>query len=173
VELTRVADAAPAAMARGAFVFLCVAFAEEMMFRGFPMQRAMRGLGAKGGVLLFAVLFAVGHVPGNTDMDMGMFALAMANIFVVAIMLSFAYLRTGSLALPIGVHLGWNWMQAVLGFGVSGGASKGWWTPSFHGAEWLSGGAFGLEASVPALVLELIVLAVLVRMAPRKAVAAA
>ncbi len=50
--------------------------------------------------------------------------------------------------------MGWNWMQETLGFGVSGGTSKGWWTPVFHNQpEWLTGGAFGLEASAVGIVV--------------------
>jgi hypothetical protein len=77
---------------------------------------------------------------------------ATINIGLASILLGFCYLRTRSLALPIGVHLGWNWAQgSLLGFGVSGTTdTKGLWTPIFHGKpEWLTGGAFGLEASLP------------------------
>jgi membrane protease YdiL (CAAX protease family) len=74
------------------------------------------------------------------------------TIGLSAILFGFCYLRTRSLALPIGLHLGWNWAQgSLLGFGVSGTTdTKGLWTPVFHGRpEWLTGGAFGLEASLP------------------------
>jgi hypothetical protein len=71
---------------------------------------------------------------------------------LAAILLGLCYLRTRSLALPIGLHLGWNWAQgSLLGFGVSGTTEvQGLWRPVFHGRpEWLTGGAFGLEASLP------------------------
>ena len=76
---------------------------------------------------------------------------ATINIGLAAILLGFCYLRTQSLALPIGVHLGWNWMQgSVLGFGVSGTTDfPGIWAPVLHDRPtWLTGGAFGLEASL-------------------------
>jgi membrane protease YdiL (CAAX protease family) len=73
---------------------------------------------------------------------------ALLNIFLAGWMLGFCYLRTGSLALPMGVHFGWNWVQGSLGFGVSGNASHGLWKPVLHDkALWLTGGDFGLEAS--------------------------
>ena len=73
------------------------------------------------------------------------------NIALAAVLLGLCWRRTGSLALPIGVHLGWNWTQgSLLGFGVSGTTSQGWLTPLFHARPvWLSGGTFGLEASLP------------------------
>lgn len=44
-----------------------------------------------------------------------------------AILLGLAYLRTRRLALPIGIHFGWNWAKgAVLGFDVSGLDQAGW-----------------------------------------------
>jgi hypothetical protein len=88
---------------------------------------------------------------GNPGMHGATKAWATVNIALAALLLGFCYLRTRSLALPIGVHLGWNWAQgSLLGFGVSGTTDiKGAWTPIFHGRpDWLTGGTFGLEASV-------------------------
>ena len=133
-----------------AAMFLGVAFNEEMMARGFPFQRLVEGAGPWVGQLVFAGLFALMHW-GNPGMHGAIKAWATLNIALAALLLGFCYLRTQSLALPIGVHLGWNWAQgSLLGFGVSGTTSApGAWTPVFHGKpEWLTGGAFGLEASV-------------------------
>jgi hypothetical protein len=133
-----------------AFMFLGVAFNEEMLSRGYPFQRLVEGAGPWVGQLVFAALFALLHW-GNPGMHGAIRAWATLNIALAAILLGFCYLRTRSLALPIGVHLGWNWAQgSLLGFGVSGTTeARGAWTPVFHGRpEWLTGGAFGLEASV-------------------------
>jgi membrane protease YdiL (CAAX protease family) len=133
-----------------AWTFLGVAFNEEIMSRGFPFQRLVEGAGPWVGQLVFAALFALLHW-GNPGMSGATKVWATLNIGLAAILLGFCYLRTRSLALPIGVHLGWNWAQgSLLGFGVSGTSeAKGLWTPVFHGKpEWLTGGAFGLEASL-------------------------
>jgi hypothetical protein len=64
-----------------------------------------------------------------------------------------AYLRTRSLALPLGLHFAANVVQGpFLGFGVSGADAPGLLTPTLHAPTWLTGGAFGLEASVPGFV---------------------
>ena len=133
----------------GAWLFLAVAFFEETMFRGYLFQRSVRGTGVTVTQLVFATTFALAHW-SNPGMAGATKAWATANIALAALLLGFCYLRTGSLALPIGIHLGWNWTQgSLLGFGVSGTTNAGWWTPVFHGRpEWLTGGAFGLEASV-------------------------
>ncbi|HJV49003.1 MAG TPA: CPBP family intramembrane glutamic endopeptidase [Geothrix sp.] len=141
----------PRQLLAAALLFLGVGFNEEIMSRGFPFQRLVEGAGPWVGQLVFAALFALLHW-GNPGMQGATKAWATLNIGLAAILLGFCYLRTKSLALPIGVHLGWNWAQgSLLGFGVSGTTDiKGLWTPVFHGKpEWLTGGTFGLEASLP------------------------
>ena len=140
----------PRQVLAAAAMFLGVAFSEEMVSRGFPFQRLVKGAGPWVGQLVFAGLFALMHW-GNPGMHGATKVWATLNIGLAAILLGFCYLRTRSLALPIGVHLGWNWAQgSLLGFGVSGTSmTTGAWSPVFHGRpEWLTGGAFGLEASL-------------------------
>ncbi len=137
------------------WLLLGVAFFEEIMARGFPFQRLVEGVGSGLGQLVLAGLFALAHW-GNPGMHGGAKVWATVNIALAAILLGFCYLRTGSLAMPIGLHFGWNWAQGtLLGFGVSGTTDlKGLWTPVFHGhPEWLTGGAFGLEASLPCVLI--------------------
>jgi len=63
--------------------------------------------------------------------------------------LIYAYLKTGRLWMPIGLHLGWNFCQAsVFGFAASGQKSPTLIMQSPTGPDWLSGGAFGAEGSV-------------------------
>jgi len=144
----RTTGTGPADLVAGAWFFLAVACFEEILFRGYAFQRTVRGLGFRGAQILFALAFASGHW-GNPGMTGATKAWATLNIALAAVLLAFCWRRTGSLALPIGVHLGWNWTQGnLLGFRVSGTEAPGWWTPVFHGRpEWLTGGAFGLEAS--------------------------
>ena len=153
------------AMGFGVLVFLLVALAEEGLFRGFLFQRMLAGLGVWPTQVLLALLFALSHW-GNPGMHGGTKFWATVDIALAAVFLGLAYLRTRSLALPIGIHLGWNWTQGnLLGFGVSGtGGQQGWVLPVFHGKpEWVSGGAFGLEASVFGVVAVVIAIGLLWR----------
>lgn len=88
--------------------------------------------------------------------------LAGANIFLASILFGLAYVRTRSLALPLGLHWSANLVQGVvLGFGVSGDAQPGLLTPLFRiEKDWLTGGAFGLEGSLPGLITVVALLAV-------------
>lgn len=149
VHWIRTPDQGAHDLLKGAWLYLAVACFEEILFRGYPFQRSVRGIGFTAAQLAFALFFALGHW-GNPGMAGATKAWATLNIALAALLLALCWRRTGSLALPIGVHLGWNWTQGtLLGFGVSGTADRGWWTPVFHGRpEWLTGGAFGLEASL-------------------------
>ena len=144
----RTPNVGPVDLLAGAWLFLAVACFEELLFRGYIFQRSTQGLGFFGAQVVFAFFFAFSHW-GNPGMVGATKAWATLNIALAALLLGLCWRRTGSLALPIGVHLGWNWTQGNLfGFGVSGTSAKGWWTPVFQGRPaWLTGGAFGLEAS--------------------------
>ncbi|MBL0311741.1 MAG: CPBP family intramembrane metalloprotease [Holophagaceae bacterium] len=145
------------ALSYGFYVMLFVALFEENLFRGFLFQRLLAGTGVWVTQLVLALFFAFAHW-GNPGMHGATKIWATINIALAAVLLGLAYLRTRSLALPIGIHLGWNWTQGnVLGFGVSGNAGRGWIHPLFQGKpEWLTGGTFGLEASVFGVVAVLI-----------------
>ena len=138
----------------GAWLYLAVACHEELLFRGYPFQRAVQGLRFTGAQALFAAAFVAAHWD-NPGMAGATRLWATLNIGLAGLLMGFAWRRTGSLALPIGLHLGWNWTQGtLLGFGVSGTGGAGWWTPVFHDRpEWLTGGAFGLEATAACALL--------------------
>jgi len=126
-------------------VFVFAAAAEEMLFRGYPLQTLTRARLAWLGVFLTSVPFAAVHlrnpnvVPGFTFI----------NTALAGLWLAVAYLRTGSLWLPLGLHWSWNWVQsALLGLPVSGIERI---TPApllkgiNLGPDWLTGGSYGIE----------------------------
>jgi membrane protease YdiL (CAAX protease family) len=157
-------------MAFGVYVFVSVALLEELLFRGFLFQRLVAGLGAWPALLLLAALFAFAHW-GNPGMEGATKVWATIDIAVAAVFLGLAYLRTRSLALPIGLHLGWNWTQgALLGFGVSGTTATGWLHPLFQRMPtWVTGGEFGPEGSLIGVVVDLATLAVILKWPSAKA----
>jgi membrane protease YdiL (CAAX protease family) len=142
------------ALGMAAWAFIWVALLEELLFRGFLFQRLVDGIGRWPGLLAMAVLFALAHW-GNPGMDGATLAWASIDTVLGALLLGLAYLRTGSLALPIGIHFGWNWAQGALGFDVSGFGQAGWLLPELLGKpQWLTGGAFGPEASIFAVLVD-------------------
>jgi len=155
-------------MGSGAWLFLAAAFREELAFRGYGFQRLVDGAGEWPALGLMGLYFAYAHWhnPGMTGQT---WLWASLNIGLAGILMGLGYLRTRSLALPIGLHLGWNWTQgSLLGFGVSGTRPEGFLAPVFHGRpSWLTGGDFGPEASLPCAVLCGLAIAALAAWKPR------
>lgn len=141
------------ALSSGLLLYAGVAVAEEFLFRGFIFQRLTSGLGQWPAQLITAFFFLLTHL-NNPGMTGGVKVMAGINIFLASILFGLAFLRTKSLAMPIGLHWMANWVQGgVLGFGVSGNEQSGLLMPIFAEAPvWLTGGQFGLEASLPGLI---------------------
>ena len=83
-------------------------------------------------------------------------------------MFGIAFIKTKSLAMPLGLHFMANFMQGtILGFGVSGNKEQSLFKAVFEQCpDWLNGGAFGLEASVPGLISVIITTILLYRWKP-------
>ena len=130
-------------------LFFVAALMEELLLRGYPLQAFIEGSRVWIAVILLSSIFSVMHLD-NPDSTIP----SSLNIFLAGILLSVCYLKTRSLWLPTGLHLGWNWMQASFwGMGVSGYHVK-WsvFSAEAQGAGWISGGKFGAEASIIATV---------------------
>jgi len=142
-------------------LFAGVAAAEELLFRGFIFQRIIAGLGQWPAQLIIAAYFLLTH-SNNPGMTGSVKVMASINIFLASILFGLAFLQTKSLAMPLGLHFMANFVQGgVLGFGVSGAEQSGLLIPNFGKAPvWITGGPFGLEASLPGLIC--VVIAVLV-----------
>jgi membrane protease YdiL (CAAX protease family) len=136
-----------------ALLFAGVALAEELLFRGFIFQRLIAGLGQLPAQLIMAGYFLLTHL-NNPGMTGDVKVLASINIFIASLVFGSAFIRTKSLAMPLGLHFMANLIQGgVLGFGVSGTGQSGLWKPAFNEVPaWLTGGQFGLEASVLGLI---------------------
>lgn len=142
-------------------VFIMAAAAEEVLFRGYPLQTLARARYAWTGVILTSVLFASVHL-GNPNVVPGF---TFINTALAGIWLGAAYLKTRSLWFPLGIHWAWNWtMGAILGLPVSGIDKL---TPapllraSVTGSAWLTGGSYGIEggaACTVALIISTIVI---------------
>lgn len=88
---------------------------EELIFRGALLYIAIKKLGAAKACILSSVCFGIYHwftfgVLGNPFMMMIIFLMTA----FVGLSWAFAYARTGSMYLPIGLHMGWNFIQAVV-----------------------------------------------------------
>jgi membrane protease YdiL (CAAX protease family) len=125
-------------------------FMEELAFRGILFRWLEEFAGSWAALLITSVFFGLIHIfnPGATWFSS--FAIAVE----AGVLLGGAYMLTRSLWLPIGLHAAWNVMQgAVFGIPVSGIPSQGLIRAKLSGPALLSGGTFGLEASIIAMVI--------------------
>ena len=120
------------------------AVGEEMLFRGYGFQVLVKGIGPFATILPVAVLFGFAH-----SLNPSFGPLAFTNTILWGVVLGYAYLRSGDLWLPIGLHFGWNWALPLLGVNLSGftmdvtGYAMHWKI----GERW-SGGAYGPEGGL-------------------------
>ena len=125
-------------------VYLPAAFHEELAFRGYLFQK-LRSVNRIAAFAFSSLIFALLHL-GNRNVT----PVAVANIALAGVMLALAYERYERLWFPIGIHLSWNILSGpVLGYSVSGYVSQSTvLTTTARGADWITGGAFGIEGSV-------------------------
>lgn len=122
---------------------------EEILFRGILLRHIEAMLGSWAALVITSALFGLAHLANPDASLFAAFAIAME----AGILLGAAYLWTRRLWLPIGIHAAWNFAQGwVFSIPVSGGAAPdGLLETVRRGPDWLTGGAFGLEASVIAM----------------------
>jgi uncharacterized protein len=143
--------------------FVCVGIYEELLVRGYLLLNMSEGfnfgfLGLRTAILLAwilsSVLFGLLHL-ANPNSSI----LSSINLAAAGLLLGLGFVLTGQLAIPIGIHISWNFFQGhVFGFPVSGNDSSGATileTADTGPVLW-TGGAFGPEAGLivlPALLL--------------------
>ncbi len=129
------------------------ALAEELMFRGYPFQHLERAIGTVPAVLGFSVIYGLLHL-----LNPSFSTWSVANTVLIGILLSIAYLRTRALWLPWGIHFGWNLTLGLL-FGLPLSGFRNYNLLRYtqpYGPAWLTGGQYGVEASMTGTVAILI-----------------
>ncbi len=139
----------PSALLSGLVMWFSGAVMEELLFRGFIFRVVQNVAGTWVGVAVSALLFGLIHAanPGSSIFS------SLAIALEAGVLLALAYAMTNRLWLPIGIHAGWNYAEGtIFGTAVSGGSLK---SSLLHGTltgnALLTGGAFGVEASIVAI----------------------
>ena len=125
-------------------------FIEEIFFRGILFRWIGEFAGSWAALAVTSALFGLAHISNPNATWFSSFAIAVE----AGVLLGAAYMLTRNLWVPIGLHAAWNFTQGfIFDVPVSGLDQQGLVEARLSGPELLSGGAFGLEASVIALVV--------------------
>ena len=125
-------------------VIVFAATMEEVFLRGYMLKNLMDSMNKYVALILSSVLFALFHA-----LNPNVSWLGLLNIVAAGLLLGIYYVHRQNLWLPITLHIAWNYFQGpVLGSPVSGVALPSVLSLEFTGADLLTGGRFGFEASL-------------------------
>ena len=131
-------------------MFLVVAVCEEMIFRGVIFRWIDERWNTWVALLISALFFGWIHISNDNATWWSSLAIAIE----AGLLLGAAYKWSGTLWVPIGIHWAWNYTQGnIFGFAVSGtNAGTTLLSTTVDGPEIITGGAFGPEASIVAVI---------------------
>ena len=139
--------------------------AEELIARGIVFRIMEESLGTWWALLLSALVFGGLHARNPHATVVSTLAIACS----AGILLAAAYVVTRRLWLPIGLHVGWNFAEGgIFGIAVSGGETRGVFESRLGDRVLISGGSFGVEASVVVVALGLVCGGLLLFLAARR-----
>jgi membrane protease YdiL (CAAX protease family) len=149
-------------LGRGFLLAVLAGVIEELLFRGLLFRLCSKVLGTWGALLITSALFGAAHAANHGATVSSSLAIALE----AGILLGTAYAATGHLWVPIGLHVGWNLTEGSLfGMTLSGNAmSTGLIRGALNGPRILTGGEFGPEASIVAVVVCLCAAAYFIRL---------
>ncbi|WP_439491063.1 lysostaphin resistance A-like protein [Blastomonas fulva] len=126
-------------------------FLEELLFRGALFRIVEQWLGSWISVFVSSVVFGVVHLMNPAATITGAIFISVE----AGVLLAAAYMLTRRLWLGIGFHISWNYTQSAVFSGVVSGsvADPGLFKTVMTGPDLLTGGSFGLEASLIACLL--------------------
>jgi membrane protease YdiL (CAAX protease family) len=134
-----------------------VAFEEELVMRSLLISgliAILRGRTAIA-ITISAALFGMTHLSNPHATWVAVLGNGLGGIVY-----GLAFVRSGGIWLPLGLHLGWNYVQGpILGFRVSGMDQRGLQSIATIGPDWLTGGAYGPEAGMTGILARFAVIA--------------
>lgn len=124
---------------------------EELLFRGVLFRSVEDLFGTWISLAVSSLVFGLAHLANPAGTLIGALYISVE----AGLLLAAAYLLTRRLWLSIGFHMAWNYTQSAIFSGiVSGGVSDpGLIRSNIKGPAVLTGGSFGLEASLIAFLL--------------------
>jgi membrane protease YdiL (CAAX protease family) len=137
-------------LVRPFFDSLFAGFFEEIAFRGVIFRIIDKSLGSWLAIAISALIFGFAHAFNPNASLFSSVAIALE----AGILLSTAYLFTQRLWMVIGIHSAWNFtLGGIYGITVSGQEVEGLFQSTIKGPELFTGGEFGAETSIFAIII--------------------
>jgi len=147
------------------FSFGMGAFIQVLFFRLILFRLSEELLGSWLAFLVTALIFALFHL-GNENVTLW----TTISMIITDILFFAAFMYTRRLWLVWGLHMSHNFFQdGIFGMPNSGIASlNSWIQPEIAGPRWVTGGSFGIEASLIFVFLSFVVGLILLKMVTAK-----
>jgi membrane protease YdiL (CAAX protease family) len=143
---------------------------EEALYRGFLVAGLKPTKNLLLIVLVPTLIFTLIHIVNMLSIGLNLILsiLALSTTFLAGIFLVLIVIRTGSLAMAIAWHVGWDFLTPIFGGNLSG-ISTGFplINVTHSGPNILTGGTYGIEASIIWLIILLVVIILFYKFYPK------
>jgi len=135
----------------GLFMILSLALVEEIVFRGILYRIIKESWGMNRALIISGLIFGLTHITND-------YMTFQSTISVIAggLLLGILYSYRERMWLPVSVHYGWNLTQVLFGINLSGTglfAQSSIFKTTMNGPVIITGGEFGIENSIFAIIL--------------------
>lgn len=149
-------------------VAFSVAIFEEILIRGIIFRILEEKLGSYISLLITAIIFGALHLANpNSTLLSGLCVGIEAGFLMGA-----AYIYARNLWFPIAIHFAWNFMQSGIFGAITSGNEKtsSLLTTKISGSDLITGGEFGPEGTIQAIVFCLLAAFILIQLSKKKIV---
>jgi membrane protease YdiL (CAAX protease family) len=135
-------------------VAFSVAIFEETLLRGIIFRIVEEKLGSYISLIISALIFGAVHILNPNSS-----AISSICIGIVGFMFGASYIYSRSIWLPIAIHFSWNFIQSGIFGAITSGneMTSSLFGTQISGAELITGGAFGPEGTIQAILFWLLV----------------
>jgi len=146
-------------------VYYMGSFTEELLFRVILFKLVEEFAGSWIGIAVQGLVFGFAHIGNENATILTSLSLVVSD----TILFGAAYMLTRRIWLIWGLHFSWNFFQeGIFGMPNSGFQRDGLIKPIINGPEWITGGRFGIEASIIVIVIWFIIGLLILRKAIEK-----
>lgn len=153
--------------------FLIQGSAEELVCRGFLLPSLLKKTSLPVAILVSSTAFALPHLPTVLEAEAQFAFIGVINLYLVSAVFSLLFILCSNIYIVCGLHSVWNFvLGGAMGLSVSGSNTNenSFLNFNVNAENILSGGAYGLEASIVTAVLLGIVTIILVKLCHKRGI---